>query len=64
MQYRANPDIECLAQAGSQRSGNSQIGEWSNRNWPGAIFGIRPPFPKEIPLSWEEVHFAVSRGIK
>ena len=31
--------------------------------WPGAEFGIRPPFPAETPLSWEEVNEALRMGL-
>ena len=31
--------------------------------WPGEHFGVRAPFPGETPISWEEVHHAVSQGV-
>ena len=33
------------------------------RTWAGADFGVRPPYPGETPLSWDEVMEAVRRGL-
>jgi hypothetical protein len=31
--------------------------------WPGRDFGIRAPYPRETPLSWDEVHHAIAHRL-
>lgn len=47
----------------SQRNNALPIAQRINGHWPGAIFGVREPYPYEIPLSWSEVHHAVNHKV-
>ncbi len=62
VQHQTRSNVESLDVLRAQRSGDTQIGERANGNWPGAIYGVRAPDPAETPLSWAEVH--VLRSIK
>ena len=43
--------------------GDPAPGQRSNGAWPGAIYGVRAPYPQETPLSWGEVNHARKEGL-
>jgi hypothetical protein len=50
-------------QGGIASTGETAPGESDGTHWAGEAYGVRPPEPKEIALSWAEVQFAKKRGL-
>lgn len=56
-------DIGGCGKVRDHAGGDFRAIEKRGTDWPGRIFGVRPPEQGEVPLCWQEVIFAVRDGI-
>jgi len=55
--------LPCVARGTARGNRAASVQAADQAVWPGRDFGVRQPYPKETPLSLDEVHFAKARGL-